>query len=113
MSIELRHAEAGEVFHINVIYAKCKPVLRRGLWETLRFKSIMRNVPWCVIGDLNFIASIKEKTGEIPYQMNKSLDFLSMIEDCGLIDLGYYGSRYTGSNVRGLAQLSGKRWIEV
>lgn len=100
MSIESRHAEVGEVLHITAIYGKCKPTLRRSLWETLRLKSTVCNVPWCVIQDVNVIAAVKEKIGGVPYQMNKSLDFLSMIEDCGITDLGYYGPRYTWSNGR-------------
>ncbi|XP_075083444.1 uncharacterized protein LOC142167183 [Nicotiana tabacum] len=100
MSIELRHAETEEAFHITVIYAKCKPHLRRSLWETLRFKYTMCNFPWCVIGDFNVIVSVEEKIGGVPYQMNKSLDFLTMIEYCGLTDLGNYGPRHTWSNER-------------
>lgn len=34
MTLELRHVEAGELFHILVIYANCKPIMRRPLWET-------------------------------------------------------------------------------
>nr|XP_016513972.1 PREDICTED: uncharacterized protein LOC107830829 [Nicotiana tabacum] len=41
--------------------------------------------------------------------MNKSLDFLSMIEDCGLTDLGYYGPRHTRSNRRGPCSIVWKR----
>lgn len=67
------------------------------------------NVPWCIIGDINAIASVKEKIGEIPYHLNKNLDFLTMIEDCGLTDLGYYGPRHTWSYKRGPCSIVQKR----
>ncbi|OIT20579.1 hypothetical protein A4A49_56079, partial [Nicotiana attenuata] len=106
---KLRHVEAAETFHISVIYAKCKPILRRPLWENLRLKSTTTHVPWCVIGDFNVIASIEEKIGGLPYQIHKSIDFLSMIEDCGLIDMGFYGPKYTWSNGRGPCAIVWKR----
>ncbi|KAK4731480.1 hypothetical protein R3W88_024468 [Solanum pinnatisectum] len=43
---------------------------------------------------------MEEKIGGMPYNMNKSLEFISMIEACGLIDLGYTGLPYTWCNQR-------------
>ncbi|XP_019244554.1 PREDICTED: uncharacterized protein LOC109224431 [Nicotiana attenuata] len=37
------------------------------------------------------------------------MDFLCMIEDCGLVDLGFYGLRYTWSNGRGQCSIVWKR----
>ncbi|OIT37160.1 hypothetical protein A4A49_00689 [Nicotiana attenuata] len=93
ITVELKHTEAAEPFQISVIYAKCRIALRRPLWDKLRAKALSTTIPWCVIGDFNVIASIEEKTGGIPYQINKSMEFLNMIKDCGLSDLGFYGPR--------------------
>lgn len=109
MTLELRHVEAGDLFHIIVIYAKCKPVMRRPLWETLTLRSSTCSVSWCVIGEFNFIASMEEEIGGIPFQLKKTIEFLSMIEDCGLVDLGFYGPRYTWSNGRGHCSIVWKR----
>ncbi|XP_019248697.1 PREDICTED: uncharacterized protein LOC109227963 [Nicotiana attenuata] len=109
MSLEVKHVENGNLFHLTVIYAKCKPVLRRPLWEVLRQKSSICSVPWCVIGDFKVIASVEEKIGGIPFQMSKSLDFLSMMEDCGLVDLGFYGPKVTWSNGRGQCSIVWKK----
>nr|XP_009767379.1 PREDICTED: uncharacterized protein LOC104218552 [Nicotiana sylvestris]XP_016449441.1 PREDICTED: uncharacterized protein LOC107774429 [Nicotiana tabacum] len=105
----MTHTENGKMFHLTIIYAKCKPLLRRPLWEVLNQKSSSCNVPWCVIGDFNVIASVEEKIGGIPYQMSKSIEFLSMTKDCGLVDLGYYGPKYTWSNGRGQCSIMWKR----
>ncbi|OIT22702.1 hypothetical protein A4A49_30028 [Nicotiana attenuata] len=109
LSLEMKHVENGNLFHLTLIYAKCKPILRRPLCEVLRHKSTTCNVPWCVIGDFNVIAYVEEKIGGIPYQMSKSLDFLSMMEDCGLMDLGFYGSKVTWSNGMGQCAVVWKR----
>ncbi|XP_019224556.1 PREDICTED: uncharacterized protein LOC109206213 [Nicotiana attenuata] len=101
MTIELKHVEANDPFQVTIIHAKCKPSMRIPIWKTLRLKSTSCSVPWCVIGEFNVIASFEEKFGGLPYQMKRSIDFLGMIEDCGLVDLGFYGPRYTWSNVRG------------
>ncbi|XP_019262748.1 PREDICTED: uncharacterized protein LOC109240551 [Nicotiana attenuata] len=105
----MTHAENGKMFHLTVISAKCKPVLTRPLWEFLRQKSSSCNVPWCVIGHFSVIASVEEKIGGIRYQMSKSIEFLSMIEDCGLVDLGFYRPKYTWSNGRGQCSIVWKR----
>ncbi|OIT37596.1 hypothetical protein A4A49_19132 [Nicotiana attenuata] len=109
LSLEMTHAENGKMFHLTVISAKCKPVLTRPLWEFLRQKSSSCNVPWCVIGHFSVIASVEEKIGGIRYQMSKSIEFLSMIEDCGLVDLGFYRPKYTWSNGRGQCSIVWKR----
>ncbi|OIT27219.1 hypothetical protein A4A49_37653 [Nicotiana attenuata] len=93
----------------HLVYDKGKPNLRRPLWEVLRHKSTTYDSPWCVIGDFNVIATVEEKIGGIPYHMNKSLDFLCMIEDCGLADLGFYGPRCTWSNGKGQCSIVWKR----
>ncbi|WMV45632.1 hypothetical protein MTR67_039017 [Solanum verrucosum] len=73
--------------------------LRRPLWDRLFHFSNM-DTPWCTIGDFNVITSTKEKYGGIPYNMNKSLDFITIIEASGLMDIGYSGQHYTWCNQR-------------
>ncbi|XP_009622344.2 uncharacterized protein [Nicotiana tomentosiformis] len=109
LTIELKHVEAAKTFHLTIIYAKCKTAMRILLWETLRLKSTMCTMPWCIIGYFNVISSTEEKIGGVPYQMSESLDFLSMMEDCELVGLGFYGPRYTWSNGKGPGSIVWKR----
>ncbi|OIT36737.1 putative ribonuclease h protein [Nicotiana attenuata] len=85
ITLEMKHVESDKPFFLTVVYAKCKPILRRPLWQALRHKSAIYDSPWCVIGYFNVIASVEEKTGGIPYHMNKSLEFQyalgPMVED--------------------------------
>ncbi|KAH0674028.1 hypothetical protein KY284_025115 [Solanum tuberosum] len=52
---------------------------------------------------------LKKKLGGVPYNMRKSLEFIAVIEFCGLIDLGFSGQKFTWSNSRGIQQRVWKR----
>jgi len=95
--------EAPGTYIKTFVYAKCKDYLRRPLWERMLHYADTRNdVPWCVVGDFNVITHNEEKLGGIPYNMRKSLEFISVIEACGLMDLGFNGPKFTWSNLRGI-----------
>lgn len=59
-------------------------------------------LPWCIIGDFNGITKVSEKLSGILYDMRKSFKFLGVIEACGLTDLGFYGPKFTWSNLMGI-----------
>ncbi|KAG5616052.1 hypothetical protein H5410_015876 [Solanum commersonii] len=99
ITCSMKHVEHKEKFLVSCIYAKCKEQLRRPLWDRLLHFSNM-DIPWCTIGDFNVITSTEEKYGGIPYNMNKSLDFISIIEASGLVDIGYSSQHYTWCNQR-------------
>lgn len=99
ITCEIRHEDCNENFIMTYVYAKCKDHLRKPLWDGMLNWSDT-NYPWCIIGDFNVISSTHEKLGGRDYNINKSLEFLSIIEACGLIDMGYIGQHYTWCNHR-------------
>lgn len=46
------------------------------------------------------ITTPEEKKGGLMYNMNKSFEFISIIEACGLTDLGFNGQPFTWCNQR-------------
>lgn len=90
----VEHVEHNENFMDSCIYSKCKDHLRRPLLYKLFHFSNM-DIPWCTIGDFNVITSTEEKYGGLPYNMNKSFDFINIIKACGLMDIGYNGQNFT------------------
>ncbi|XP_059277797.1 uncharacterized protein LOC132031975 [Lycium ferocissimum] len=56
---------------------------------------------------------ISVKSGERPYRISKSIDFLNCLEDCGLVDAGYFGTKYTWCNDRGFPKTIWKRLDRV
>ncbi|KAG5567974.1 hypothetical protein H5410_065010 [Solanum commersonii] len=97
ITVTFQHTALPDKFMMSFVYAKCKEYMRRSLWDKLLIYANM-DLPWCTIGDFNVITSIEEKLSGIPYNMNKSLEFIGVIEACGLIDLGYTGLPYTWCN---------------
>ncbi|XP_060200398.1 uncharacterized protein LOC132628651 [Lycium barbarum] len=87
-------------FDLTTVYAECTIPLRKPLWEELLSLSNKLKGPWEVIGDFNMITCPEEKHGGAPYNMQKSMDFLECLTDCGLIDAGYTVSHLasTGSD---------------
>lgn len=85
---------------ITDVYAKCEDQFRRPLWDNLLHYS-ETILPCFVIGDYNFIPSTHEKFCGRDYYMNKSFKFISDIEACIFVDIGYNGQPYTLCNQRG------------
>ncbi|WMV45630.1 hypothetical protein MTR67_039015 [Solanum verrucosum] len=103
VTCEISHTEIQGTYIKTFVYAKCKDYLRRPLWDRLLHISDTRDTtPWCTVGDFNVITDIDEKFGGIPYNMRKSLEFIGVIEACGLMDLGFNGPKFTWSNQRGV-----------
>ncbi|KAG5606082.1 hypothetical protein H5410_027574 [Solanum commersonii] len=96
---DFKHSDLTEGFMVSFIYAKCKEHMQRPLWDSLlQYASL--DIPWCTIGDFNVITNIEEKLGGMPYNMNKSFEFIGVIEACGLTGLGFTGIPFTWCNQR-------------
>ncbi|WMV13664.1 hypothetical protein MTR67_007049 [Solanum verrucosum] len=96
VTCEINHTEIQGNYIKTFVYAKCKDFLRKPLWDRLLHIADTRDTtPWCTVGDFNVITDIDEKLGGIPYIMKKSLEFIGVIEACGLMDLGFNGPKFT------------------
>lgn len=61
----------------------------------LEISSTHSDSPWYIAGDFNLITSTEEKKGGIPYNMKKILEFISVIEGSGLMDLSFSSHKFT------------------
>ncbi|OIT23700.1 hypothetical protein A4A49_53972 [Nicotiana attenuata] len=86
------------IFWMTIVYAKTKRILRTSLWDSLRQCNQSINSPWCISGDFNVIVETEEKKGGVPHRMEKSWEFISCIEECGMVDAGLSGPRFTWCN---------------
>ncbi|KAK4716315.1 hypothetical protein R3W88_014653 [Solanum pinnatisectum] len=110
ITCDINHSEASSNYIKTFVYAKCKDYLRRPLWDRMLHIAYTRDsTPWCAVGDYNVITDTEEKLGGIPYNMKKSLEFIGVIETCGLLDLGFNGPRFTWSNQIGISSRIWKR----
>lgn len=85
---------------ITAVYAKCTAPERRELWDSIDNLNNTLDGPWCIRGDFNVIMDPSEKVGGKPYRASKSLEFISIMETCGFMDIGFSGPRFTWCNNR-------------
>lgn len=85
---------------LSVIYANTNYNYRNWLWDELGNISTQFNGPWFACGDFNEILTQEEKWGGRPINITRTNRFHVCINQCGLIDLGFKGPKYTWSNMR-------------
>ncbi|XP_060183220.1 uncharacterized protein LOC132613188 [Lycium barbarum] len=90
----------GQEFFITTVYAKCDEKEREELWDSLTLMIPDNSNPWLVGGDFNVILLEQEKQGRLPVTVQETMDFVQCIQSCGLIDMGFTGSRFTWWNGR-------------
>jgi hypothetical protein len=64
-------------------------------WQRLRDLSLISDMPWLVMGDLNDILYQFEKEGGRARPANYMQAFRDVIDDCNLMDMGYTGDKFT------------------
>ena len=65
------------------------------LWEALLKEADEIDKPWLLAGDFNTYKSLDDKWGGSSNVMRKCAKFARWIDDCGLIDLGFTGPKFT------------------
>ncbi|OIT28645.1 hypothetical protein A4A49_18367 [Nicotiana attenuata] len=100
--VTMKFIKKGDVepFWMSFVYAKNKEHLRVPLWDSLRECNSNIEGMWCISGDFNVIVSPEEKKGGNPHKLEKSWDFIDCMDDCGMVDSGFIGPRFTWCNNR-------------
>ncbi|XP_060183464.1 uncharacterized protein LOC132613460 [Lycium barbarum] len=98
IAIKIKAQGMQKALLITVVYAKCTQVERRFLWESLEDIAKNCNSPWMIGGDFNVITSEEEKYGGLSVSLQEIQDFKSCINNCGMYDLGFKGSKFTWWN---------------
>ncbi|XP_075650105.1 uncharacterized protein LOC142620655 [Castanea sativa] len=58
-------------------------------------------LPWLCAGDFNEVLLSHEKLGGAPRSETAMRDFREVVDDCGFMDLGYVGNKYSWRGRRG------------
>ncbi|XP_060210782.1 uncharacterized protein LOC132637755 [Lycium barbarum] len=95
LTIKLRVRGNQEDMLVSLVYAKCTQAERLELWDSLEDLSTSVDIPWMIGGDFNAINSTYEKFGGLPVTINEIQDFRGCIQNCGVSDLGFSGSKFT------------------
>lgn len=78
----------------SAIYASPVPAGRELLWEHLNNSRYSVHAPWFLVGDFNDIILPSEVSGGM-FSVARGARFSKVMEDCGLMDLGAKGHRFT------------------
>lgn len=82
---------ANDSWIASFVYGSCLTRLRSSLWEHLTQVATTIHIPWILCGDFN------EITGNL-VDSSRMHDFQNFISHNGLLDAGFQGNQYTGSN---------------
>ena len=81
--------------------------------ENLSMVVGMYSLPWMIVGNFNEILLREDKYGGQAVNTVRALRFQECLNNCGMIDLGFSGPRYTWSNHRPLTHLIQERMDRV
>ncbi|VAI29049.1 unnamed protein product [Triticum turgidum subsp. durum] len=90
--------EEGAEWRTTFVYGEPKRELRHHFWDRLRFLNAQWKGPWICAGDFNEALHGEEHMGVRGRDDNQMMMFRECLDECGLIDLGYIGPKYTWSN---------------
>jgi hypothetical protein len=85
---------------LSAIYASPRFLERKVLWDNLSQVASLHNLPWLLAGDFNEVLSSEDKFGGLPVNLRRSQLFSNCLNNCGMMDLGFHGPRFTWSNLR-------------
>ena len=89
----------------SAIYASPRSEERCILWENLTKVAELRNLPWIMAGDFNELLIDKDKFEGRGVSINRSLAFKDCLDRCSMVDMGFFGPRYTWTNKREISNL--------
>ncbi|KAL5720793.1 hypothetical protein ACHQM5_013428 [Ranunculus cassubicifolius] len=77
---------------------------RKLVWDELRAFSNVIDGAWLLLGDFNAILRADEKMGGNGTLHNSLVEFNDLVNDLGLVDLGFVGPKFTWSNNRNIGE---------
>ncbi|XP_050280312.1 uncharacterized protein LOC126721302 [Quercus robur] len=93
----------------TAIYASLRSAERHIFWDNLNKVAELHNMPWVVAGDFNEPLLDEDKYGGRVVSVNRSLLFKECLDNCGMIDIGFSGPRFTWTNKREVQALIQER----
>lgn len=90
---------------ISSVYASPRIAERRILWSNLSKVASLHSLPWLLLGDFNEILIGEDKFGGRNINLYIAIEFKECINACNMLDLGFFGPKYTWSNLRQISNL--------
>lgn len=100
VAIEIGNPTLAQKLYASFVYGKFTRSERISLWDDLRLFASSLTLPWLIRGDFNIVTKACEKLGGNRIHSGALGIFWILVADCGLIDAGFDGSRFTRNNNR-------------
>lgn len=88
-------------WQLTIVYGPPIPMHIPHFWDSLDSVGIAHDGPWLVIGDFNIVINSSDKRGGNSIASSGNGGLRRVINDHGMIDLGFVGCPYTWNNKRG------------
>jgi hypothetical protein len=85
---------------LSAIYGPPYKKMKRIFWEALHQTASSFSGPWLCMGDFNEVLLQVDKKGGRPFSSSSSNGFNALVNQQGLVDLGFSGNPYTWTNKR-------------
>lgn len=95
ITLHIKESMHDKGFYVTAVYAKCTTVDKKDLWSSIDNINMIIDGSWCVGGDFNVIMDPDERLGGRPQRAHMSFDFVTIMETCGLDDIGFTGPKFT------------------
>ena len=94
---------------LSAVYASPRFLERKLLWNNLSQVANLHHLPWLLLGDFNEVLCSEDKFGGRTVNLRRSQIFGNCLNNCGMLDLGFHGPRFTWSNLRDVVSLIQER----
>lgn len=94
----VRDLSSNNSWLMSAIYARPRYTKRCLLWDNLSKVAKLHTFPWIIAGDFNEVLMDGDKFGGRPVNISKTINFQDCLNNCGMIDLGFSGLRFTWTN---------------
>ena len=105
--VKLRSLNSSWLF--SAVYASPRSAERQILWKNLTSVAELHNMPWVIVGDFNKPLVKEDKCRGRAVSFRRSLLFKECLDKCNMIDIGFFGPRFTWTNRREVKALIQER----
>ena len=84
-------------WHFTGFYGEPVTTRRHEAWTNLQALNDIPHIPWLCAGDFNKITRQEEKVGGAIRAHNQMQAFRDVLDECGFMDLGFIGLKFTWS----------------
>ena len=89
-----------DAWRLTGVYGAPETHNRPKTWDLLRKLDGLFQLPWYCLGDFNEVVKLEEMCGRLNRPEKQMQAFRNVLDDCGLVDLGFHGFPFTWCNNR-------------